>query len=211
MYALAYDIKHILNHVLTNAKSGGKYGITIAAASSFTKAMRARNRTDTPLKEWGFLQQAMDVELKYETRQYVVAVTFDKKKEKSGSRRTARDANKVALYIEKGFTITVTQRMKEYFEWQAKRLEQSATSMSQKGQRNFAKFMSNRQSAFSWLSTLRVGSTTRVKPRPFVRPSMQAGVESWEKKYFASGTAARLIAKQWMRGNVTRTAFLTGV
>ena len=99
--------------ILRKASNASKYGITGAAASAFTAKMRRCNRNQSPLREYGFLRQAMDVDLVAQNDRYIIAVTFDKKKEKSGSRRMSRDANRIAEYIEKGFTITITQRMRD--------------------------------------------------------------------------------------------------
>jgi hypothetical protein len=203
MYALASDVKEILTAVMSDAKSG-PHGISVAAVSGLTKAMRARNRNGGPLREWGLLLKAMDVTINRVGDNYNLGVSFNKVKEKSGSRKKTIHGNKVAKLIERGFTITVTEKMKKYFQWRSMKLNELANTAAggKNNAKNFAPAMSDRGGAFSHLSKLKVGSTTVVKGRPFVRPSLKAGAEVWRKRYWQSGVASKLFTHAWMRGHV---------
>jgi len=212
MYALAYDVKHILTAVMKNASSS-PYGVSVAAVTGLTKTLRKRNRNTSPLREYGRLLKAMDVEVNRVGDKYNLGVTFNKVKEMSGSQRKTIHGNKVAKLIERGFTITVTKKMQNYFKWQADELAKGS-GLAAKGKgnlKNFAKALSARGDAFGYLSTLRPGSTTRVPGRPFVQPSIKAGIESWKKRYWQTGVASRLFAQAWLRGHIRAPQYTKGM
>ncbi len=211
MYALASDIKHILGAVLKNADAGKKFQVQVAAVTAFTKAMRSRNRTNKPLREFGLLARAMDVEVIKQGQKYLLVATFNKNKgkEKSGSRKTLRDANKVAAWIENGFNLKLTQRMKKYFQFQAAKLESKQSKQhGSSALKNIAKGMMSRQSVFGWLGAPpraggpKVGTVIRVTGRPFVSESIEAGIRSFHIRYGQTGWASAMLARQWMRGNI---------
>ena len=166
LYALGYEIHRVLFTVLSDSRQASSIGVNISPNTSLTRMLKAGG---SALRDMGDVLRSMRVQIP-ESGPRRIEIDFEGAPGSSlkGSRRGSLPAGQVAYQLEVGHTITVTRQMRKFMIAKSRIMGVPVRARA-------------------------VGSRIIVRPRPFLRESVRAGMERFESNYLSRNGAARML------------------
>ena len=192
---------------------GGSFGSNVTAGMAAARwpppALRARNRTEQPLLEWGRLAKSIRAEVDPSGTSVTVGVgggTTQRHRRGQGTLPLAR----LALMLEDGFIQRVTPKAVAYFKFMAISSQRESSRRAEAGERQTfgAKKKMGRaatlsQQAKAWWYLYRRGEGQFAVPaRPFLRPALEQAMSNFVER--EAGGLGEAIARLWVTGIVPR-------
>ena len=185
MYSAGYEIKKVLVDVIKGR--GTEHGVKLAATSSATRILRG-SASNAPLSDSGRLLNSLRVDVKRGVNTPQLKIHFEGLYPSGAMGYKMRPIGLLVEIIERGHLITVTPRMRKYFQTMA-----AVLVGSPEGQ------------VYMAMSKKKVGAIMAVPPRPFVTESIKAGTKRFRAKYMTGPGRAEItniIMGAWVRGRI---------
>ena len=167
LYALGYEIHGVLHTVLSDSRQGPSVGVNIIPNHTLTRLLKASG--NSALRDTGALLRSLRVRVP-ESGMRRIEIDFKGSPGVSlrGSGRGALPAGEVAYQLEMGHTITVTRQMRKFMIAKCRIMGVPVRARA-------------------------VGSNIIVRPRPFLRESVRAGMDRFQETYLSRGGGARML------------------